>query len=132
MKIRTANEGGVIGILKSDMWGGGRGQVKFTDTIKILRLPSPPSATAASLLTSIYIKEAASSNREQAFDLETIMVKIIQVCYEPNATGNMCRKYNVHNPLSPLMISGFCSTNCLECIQKFYFLIKSIGFVQIR
>lgn len=123
---------GVIGILKSDMWGGGGGQVKFTDTIKILRLPSPPSATAASLLTSIYIKEAASSNREQAFDLETIMVKIIQVCYEPNATGNMCRKYNVHNPLSPLMISGFCSTNCLECIQKFYFLIKSIGFVQIR
>lgn len=116
------------------MWGGGGGQVKFTDTIKILRLPSPPppSATAASLLTSIYIKEAASSNREQAFDLETIMVKIIQVCYEPNATGNMCRKYNVHNPLSPLMISGFCSTNCLECIQKFYFLIKSIGFVQIR
>lgn len=123
---------GVIGILKSDMWGGGGGQVKFTDTIKILRLPSPPSATAASLLTSIYIKEAASSNREQAFDLETIMVKIIQVCYEPNATGNMCRKYNVHNPLSPLMISGFCSTNCLECIQKFYFRIKSIGFVQIR
>ena len=123
---------GVIGILKSDMWGGGGGQVKFTDTIKILRLPSPPSATAASLLTSIYIKEAASSNREQAFDLETIMVKIIQVCYESNATGNMCRKYNVHNPLSPLMISGFCSTNCLECIQKFYFLIKSIGFVQIR
>lgn len=114
------------------MWGGGGGQVKFTDTIKILRLPSPPSATAASLLTSIYIKEAASSNREQAFDLETIMVKIIQVCYEPNATGNMCRKYNVHNPLSPLMISGFCSTNCLECIQKFYFRIKSIGFVQIR
>lgn len=114
------------------MWGGGGGQVKFTDTIKILRLPSPPSATAASLLTSIYIKEAASSNREQAFDLETIMVKIIQVCYEPNATDNMCRKYNVHNPLSPLMISGFCSTNCLECIQKFYFLIKSIGFVQIR
>ena len=114
------------------MWGGGGGQVKFTDTMKILRLPSPPSATAASLLTSIYIKEAASSNREQAFDLETIMVKIIQVCYEPNATGNMCRKYNVHNPLSPLMISGFCSTNCLECIQKFYFLIKSIGFVQIR
>ena len=112
--------------------GEGGGQVKFTDTIKILRLPSPPSATAASLLTSIYIKEAASSNREQAFDLETIMVKIIQVCYEPNATGNMCRKYNVHNPLSPLMISGFCSTNCLECIQKFYFLIKSIGFVQIR
>ena len=112
--------------------GRGGGQVKFTDTIKILRLPSPPSATAASLLTSIYIKEAASSNREQAFDLETIMVKIIQVCYEPNATGNMCRKYNVHNPLSPLMISGFCSTNCLECIQKFYFLIKSIGFVQIR
>ena len=123
---------GVIGILKSDMWGGGGGQVKFTDTIKILRLPSPPSATAASLLTSIYIKEAASSNREQAFDLETIMVKIIQVCYESNATGNMCRKYNVHNPLSPLMISGFCSTNCLECIQKFYFRIKSIGFVQIR
>ena len=116
------------------MWGGGGGQVKFTDTIKILRLSSPPpqSATAASLLTSIYIKEAASSNREQAFDLETILVKIIQVCYEPNATGNMCRKYNVHNPLSPLMISGFCSTNCLECIQKFYFLIKSIGFVQIR
>ena len=112
--------------------GGRGGQVKFTDTIKILRLPSPPSATAASLLTSIYIKEAASSNREQAFDLETIMVKIIQVCYESNATGNMCRKYNVHNPLSPLMISGFCSTNCLECIQKFYFLIKSIGFVQIR
>ena len=114
--------------------GEGGGQVKFTDTIKILRLssPPPPVRKAASLLTSIYIKEAASSNREQAFDLETIMVKIIQVCYEPNATGNMCRKYNVHNPLSPLMISGFCSTNCLECIQKFYFLIKSIGFVQIR
>ena len=131
MKIRTANEGGHWNT-KEWYVGGRGGQVKFTDTIKILRLPSPPSATAASLLTSIYIKEAASSNREQAFDLETIMVKIIQVCYEPNATGNMCRKYNVHNPLSPLMISGFCSTNCLECIQKFYFLIKSIGFVQIR
>ena len=62
MKIRTANDrgGGVIGILKSDMWGGGGGQVKFTDTIKILRLPFPPPVRNSSLFVDLYLHQGSS------------------------------------------------------------------------
>ena len=62
MKIRTANEGGVIGILKSDMWGGRGGQVKFTDTIKILRLPSPPLRNS-SLFVDLYLHQGSSQQQ---------------------------------------------------------------------
>ena len=47
------------------------------------------SATVYRVFSSTF----ASNNREPAFDSETIMVKLIQVCYKPNVTGIVHRKY---------------------------------------